>query len=137
MNGEKLTPITNKPSLWALSPLLVFLCLYLVTSIIVNDFIKSPSRLLSWYPRFMRYACITKGLSLNERMLQYSIGAANKNIMLMIWIFILAGAFAQSAKDIGAIDATVNLDASLLPDNLLLAGIFLAACFISLPSEPR
>ena len=40
MNGEKLTPITNKPSLWALSPLLVFLCLYLVTSIIVNDFYK-------------------------------------------------------------------------------------------------
>lgn len=65
-------------------------------------------------------------------MLQYSIGAANKNIMLMIWIFILAGAFAQSAKDIGAIDATVNLTLLLLPDNLLLAGIFLAACFISL-----
>ena len=50
----------------------------------------------------------------------------------MIWIFILAGAFAQSAKDIGAIDATVNLTLLLLPDNLLLAGIFLAACFISL-----
>lgn len=76
--------------------------------------------------------CITKGLSLNERMLQYSIGAANKNIMLMIWIFILAGAFAQSAKDIGAIDATVNLTLLLLPEHLLLAGIFLAACFISL-----
>lgn len=52
--------------------------------------------------------------------------------MLMIWIFILAGAFAQSAKDIGAIDATVNLTLQFLPDRLLLAGIFLAACFISL-----
>lgn len=50
----------------------------------------------------------------------------------MIWIFILAGAFAQSAKAMGAIDATVNLTLHILPDNLLLAGIFIAACFISL-----
>ena len=131
MNGEKLTPITNKPSLWALSPLLVFLCLYLVTSIIVNDFYKVPIT-IAFMVSSVYAVCITKGLSLNERMLQYSIGAANKNIMLMIWIFILAGAFAQSAKDIGAIDATVNLTLLLLPDHLLLAGIFLAACFISL-----
>lgn len=50
----------------------------------------------------------------------------------MVWIFILAGAFAQSAKQMGAIDATVNLTLHILPDNLLLAGIFIAACFISL-----
>ncbi|WP_455674644.1 Na+/H+ antiporter NhaC family protein [Phocaeicola sp.] len=131
MSGEKLTPITNKPSLWALSPLLVFLCLYLVTSIIVDDFYKVPIT-VAFMVSSVYAVCITKGLSLNERVLQYSTGAANKNIMLMIWIFILAGAFAQSAKDIGAIDATVNLTLQLLPDNLLLAGIFLAACFISL-----
>lgn len=59
-------------------------------------------------------------------------GASDKNIMLMIWIFILAGAFAQSAKAMGAIEATVNLALHILPDNLLLAGIFIAACFISL-----
>ena len=131
MNGEKLTPITNKPSLWALSPLLVFLCLYLVTSIIVDDFYKVPIT-VAFMISSVYAICITKGLSLTERMLQYSIGAANKNIMLMIWIFILAGAFAQSAKDIGAIDATVNMTLHLLPDNLLLAGVFLAACFISI-----
>ena len=130
MNGEKLTPITNKPSLWALSPLLVFLCLYLVTSIIVDDFYKVPIT-VAFMISSVYAICITKGLSLNERMLQYSIGSANKNI-LMIWIFILAGAFAQSAKDIGAIDATVNMTLHLLPDNLLLAGVFLAACFISI-----
>ena len=76
--------------------------------------------------------CITKGLSLNDRIMQFSQGAANKNVMLMIWIFVLAGAFAQSAKDIGAIDATVNMALQLLPGNLILAGFFLAACFISL-----
>jgi Na+/H+ antiporter NhaC len=53
-------------------------------------------------------------------------------MMLMIWIFILAGAFAHSAKVMGAIDATVNLALTLLPGNMLLAGLFLAACFISI-----
>ena len=116
---------------WALSPLLVFLCLYLITSILVNDFYKVPITVA-----FLVSSCyaiaITKGLTLDQRIYQFSVGAANKNILLMIWIFILAGAFAHSAKQMGAIDATVNLTLHILPDNLLLAGIFIAACFISL-----
>lgn len=116
---------------WALSPLFVFLCLYLITSIIVNDFYKVPITVA-----FLVSSCyaiaITRGLKLDQRVYQFSVGASNKNIMLMIWIFILAGAFAQSAKEMGAIDATVNLTLHILPDNLLLAGIFIASCFISL-----
>jgi putative Na+/H+ antiporter len=116
---------------WALSPLFVFLCLYLMTSIIVNDFYKVPITVA-----FLVSSCyaiaITRGLKLDQRVYQFSVGASNKNIMLMIWIFILAGAFAQSAKEMGAIDATVNLTLHILPDNLLLAGIFIASCFISL-----
>lgn len=131
MNFQKLTPIVNKPNAWALSPLVVFLCLYLVTSLLINDFYKVPITVAFMVASIYAVAT-TKGLSLNDRLLQYSSGAANKNIMLMIWIFILAGAFAQSAQAMGAIDATVNLTLRLLPDNLLLAGIFLAACFISL-----
>ena len=131
MKKTKITPITKQPSLWALSPLLVFLCLYLVVSLIVNDFYKVPIT-VAFLVSSVYAVCITKGLPLNERIMQYSKGAADKNIMLMIWIFVLAGAFAQSAKDIGAIDATVNLTLQLLPGNLLLAGFFLAACFISL-----
>ena len=131
MKKSKITPITKQPSLWALSPLLVFLCLYLVVSLIVNDFYKVPIT-VAFLVSSVYAICITKGLSLNDRVMQFSQGAANKNVMLMIWIFVLAGAFAQIAKDIGAIDATVNLTLQLLPGNLLLAGFFLAACFISL-----
>ena len=131
MDLNKLTPIINKPNGWALMPLVVFLCLYLVTSLIVNDFYKVPIT-VAFLVASVYAVATTKGLSLNDRILQYSLGAANKNIMLMLWIFILAGAFAQSAKAMGAIDATVNLTLPLLPDNLLLAGIFLASCFISL-----
>ncbi len=121
----------NKPSLWALSPLFVFLCLYLVTSLVVNDFYKVPIT-VAFLVSSVYAILITKGLNLNDRIYHFSMGASNKNIMLMIWIFILAGAFAQSAKAMGAIDATVNLTLTILPDNLLLAGIFIAACFISL-----
>ncbi len=121
----------RKPSLWALSPLLVFLCLYLVTSLIVNDFYKVPIT-VAFLVSSVYSMLITKGMTMEERVTCYSLGASNKNIMLMIWIFILAGAFAQSAKAMGAIDATVNLTLHILPDNLLLAGIFIAACFISL-----
>lgn len=121
----------NKPSLWALSPLFVFLCLYLVTSLVVNDFYKVPIT-VAFLVSSVYAILITKGLKLNDRIYHFSMGASNKNIMLMIWIFILAGAFAQSAKAMGAIDATVNLTLTILPDNLLLAGIFIAACFISL-----
>lgn len=131
MKKTKIIPLTKQPSLWALSPLLVFLCLYLIVSLIVNDFYKVPIT-VAFLVSSVYAICITKGLSLNDRIMQYSQGAANKNVMLMIWIFVLAGAFAQSAKDIGAIDATVNMALQLLPSNLILAGFFLAACFISL-----
>jgi Na+/H+ antiporter NhaC len=128
MNEIKLRKISGW---WALSPLVVFLCLYLVTSILVNDFYKVPITVA-----FLVSSCyaiaITRGLPLEKRIHQFSVGASDKNIMLMIWIFILAGAFAQSAKETGAIDATVNLTLLLLPDNLLIAGTFMAACFISL-----
>ena len=118
-------------SWWALSPLGVFLCLYLVTSLLMNDFYKMPITVAFLFSSCYAVA-ITRSLKLEERIYQFSLGASNKNILMMIWIFVLAGAFAQSAKQMGAIDATVNLTLHILPDNLLLAGIFLAACFISL-----
>ena len=122
---------SRRGSWWALSPLVVFLCLYLVTSLLMNDFYKMPITVAFLFSSCYAVA-ITRGLKLEERIYHFSAGASNKNILMMIWIFVLAGAFAQSAKQMGAIDATVNLTLHVLPDNLLLAGIFLAACFISL-----
>ncbi len=121
----------HRKGFWALSPLLVFLFLYLVTSIIANDFYKVPI-VVAFLISCIYAVLITKDTKLEERIKIFSKGAGNPNMMLMIWIFILAGAFAASAKNMGAIDATVNLTLHLLPDNLLLAGIFLASCFISL-----
>ena len=114
----------------ALSPLLVFLFFYLVTSIVLKDFYKVPITVAFMVSSI--YAVFTLKGSINHRVKVFSTGAGDSNLMLMLWIFILAGAFASSAKSMGAVDATVNLTLRLLPSSFLLPGIFVAACFISL-----
>lgn len=115
----------------AISPLLVFLAVYLVSSLIAKDFYKVP--ITAGFIIASAYALIiTKADGgLQGRINIFSRGAGHPNVMLMVWIFVLAGAFAYTAKAIGAIDATVNLTLSLLPGRFLYAGLFLAACFIS------
>ena len=123
--------LERRPNAWALTPLVVFLLTYLVISIVAGDFYKMPITVAFVISSIVAIA-ISKGGKLSNRIEQFCRGAANSNIMLMVLIFILAGAFAQTAKAMGAVDATVNLAMSILPGNLLAAGIFLAACFISI-----
>ena len=120
-----------KKGLIALSPLILFILLYLVTSIIVQDFYKVPI-IVAFMISSIYAVAISKHIPLANRIQLYSKGASTENMMLMIWIFILAGAFANAAKEMGSIDATVNLTLSLLPSKMLLAGLFVAACFISI-----
>ena len=115
----------------ALSPLGVFIVVYLVTSIIAGDFYKVPIT-VAFMVSSIYAVIIHGGRPLRERIDIFSRGAATGQMMLMIWIFVLAGAFANSAKMMGSIDATVNLTLSLLPPQMLLAGLFVAACFISI-----
>ena len=122
----------SKKGWLALSPLLVFLLIYVVTSLVARDFYKVPVAaafiIASAYALF-----ITRSVpKTDDKMTIFSRGAGNRNVMLMIWIFVLAGAFAATAKDIGAIDATVNATLHILPGKLIYAGLFLAACFISM-----
>ena len=120
-----------KKRLLALSPLMVFITLYLVTSIIAGDFYRVPIT-VAFMAASVYAVAISGGMSLAKRIDTFSQGASTKQMMLMVWIFVLAGAFANSAKAMGSIDATVNLTLALLPPQMLLAGLFLAACFISL-----
>ena len=110
----------------ALSPLAVFLVTYLVSSLVAHDFYKVP--VASAFLIASVYAMlITKG-TVNERISIFSGGAGNKNVLLMIWIFVMA----TTAKAIGSVEATVNLTLTILPGKWLLAGLFLASCFISM-----
>ena len=120
-----------KKGIIALSPIIVFILFYLVTSIIAGDFYKIPITVAFLVSSIYAIA-IFSGRPLAQRISSYSRGAASEQMMLMIWIFVLAGAFAHSAKSMGSIDATVNLALSFLPPQMIFAGMFLAACFISL-----
>ena len=75
---------------------------------------------------------LSRGMRFRERITEFSKGAGHKDLLLMVWIFVLAGAFASSAKAMGAVDATVNLTLQLLPANFLVAGLFISACVVSL-----
>lgn len=114
----------------ALTPLIFFIIVYLVASIVAGDFYKVPIT-----AAFMLTAIVSIIVSkgkMKERIETFSHGAGQKNMMLMIWIFILAGAFASSAKQMGSINDVVNLTLSLMPSWALLSGLFVAAAFISL-----
>lgn len=122
---------TRRPSWFGLTPLVVFLLVYLVASIVSGDFYKMPIAVAFLVASGYAVA-ITRGLGLMERIQQFSRGAADTNILMMIWIFILAGAFAGGAKSVGAVTATVDVILSVLPASMLLPGLFIASCFISL-----
>ena len=112
-------------SMKALSPLVLFLVLFLGVSIVSGDFYKVPVTVAFLVSSV--YAIALSSGSINDRIKRYSEGAGSPIVLLMVWIYILAGAFAASAKAMGAVDATVNLTLQLLPASLLLPGIFLAA----------
>ena len=121
----------NKKGLLALSPLILFITLYLALSIAAGDFYKVPMTVVFLISSIYAIA-ISGGFPLKKRIDIFSKGASSSSLMLMLWIYVLAGAFAASAKGMGAIDSTVNLAISVLPASMLLPGLFVASCFISL-----
>lgn len=123
-------PEKIQPNPLALIPLAVFLISYLAVSLAAGDFYKMPIT-VAFVLSSVVAIWMSKGGSLHSRIEMFCKGSANSNIMLMVMIFILAGAFAQTAKAMGAVDATVNLTLAILPGNVLAAGVFLAACVIS------
>ena len=121
----------NKTGLLAVSPMFFFAALFLGISMLTGDFYKVSLSVVFTISSI--YAIFTlKSRSISDRIRIFSSGAGQENLMMMLWIFIMAGAFAQTAKDIGAIDAAVNITLSLLPAHLVLVGLFAASCFVSL-----
>lgn len=142
--------MTHKKGILAVSPVLVLAALFLGLGIAWGDFYKVP--LVVVFLAVVVYAVAVtimmkpavpvapRGadgrVGFRRRIASavdiLSRGAGEKNLMLMIWIFLLAGAFAATAKSMGAIDATVQLTMAVLPTTMLLPGLFVAACFVSL-----
>jgi len=102
--------------LFALSPLLVFVAIYLISSIVAGDFYKVPISVVFMLASIYAIA-ISRG-PMQQRVETFSKGAGKPGIMLMLWVFVLAGAFAASAKDIGCIDSTVALMLRIVPEQI-------------------
>lgn len=115
----------------ALSPAIVFLVLYVVVSLSISDFYRMPIA-VALVAASIWGVVILRGRSLTDRIEIFSKAAGKPSILYMIWIFVLAGAFASLAKGIGSIDATVHLALNLFPAGFLLPALFVAACFISM-----
>lgn len=124
--------VNTARGLLALSPVAVFLLLYLVVSLVIGDFYKMPLSVALVVASMWAIVIYTHGGSLVERVEVFSRAAGHSNILYMIWIFILAGAFASLAKEMGAIDATVGLTLKFFPAQYIVPALFVAACFISL-----
>lgn len=114
-----------------MSPLAVFVASYLVTSIAAHDFYKMPIT-VAFLISSVYAVAISRGGRLADRVATFSRGAGTEGIMTMVWIFVLAGAFASAAGAMGAVEATVNTMLHILPHDMLVPGLFLASCFISL-----
>lgn len=123
--------ISNKRGLLALSPLFVFLLLYLFLSLVADDFYAVPLT-VAFLAASLYSLVVMKGLTVSQRFEQLTEGATSPNVTQMLWIFILAGAFASTAKQMGAIDATINLALATVPPGFVCSSLFIAACFISL-----
>lgn len=111
--------------------MIVFLTLYVAVSAMIGDFYKMPIAVALTAASAWGIGVVMRG-GLSDRIGVFSRAAGHSDILYMIWIFVLAGAFASMAKEIGAVDATVALTLRVFPPQLLLPGMFLAACFISL-----
>ncbi len=130
MNTAEIKTISNKTGLLALSPVLVFLVIYVAVSAMIGDFYKMPIS-VALTAASMWSIVIMRKHSLIKRLEIFSRAAGQFNILYMIWVFVLAGAFATLANELGAVDATVNLTLKYFPADFVVPTIFFAACFIS------
>ncbi len=121
----------EKGNIAALLPLLIFVALFLGAGIISGDFYQFPvlvSILIAAVVAFM----MNRKESLITKVERFAKGAGHPDIMIMVFIFLLAGAFSGVAEKMGAVDSTVNLALSILPENFLIVGLFIIGAFVSL-----
>lgn len=121
----------EKGNLMAFLPLIVFVLLFIGSGILTNDFSNMPLNVAILVASAVALMMNRKE-TFSKKVDIFTKGAGHPNIILMAIIFILAGAFAGVARGMGAVESTVNLGLSILPANLLMVGLFVIGCFISI-----
>ncbi|WP_082234421.1 Na+/H+ antiporter NhaC family protein [Halobacillus massiliensis] len=115
----------------ALIPFLIFIVLFIGSGVFLGDFYQMPV-LVALFAAIFAALLMNRKASFGEKVGQLTKGGGNPDIILMVVIFLLAGAFASVAEGVGAVESTVNLGLTILPENLLLIGLFIICCFISI-----
>ena len=114
-----------------MSPILAMVVLLIVLSVYSGGVSNAPLLLIFVLTAMVAVVSV-RGKKFSERVAIFSQGAGSKDLLLMVWIFMFAGAFAASAKEMGAAGAMVDLTLQFLPARFALAGLFIAACLTSL-----
>lgn len=115
---------------WALLPLLIFIIVYFSGSLYLGDFYALPVLVVFVIALFVAFFQYPKK-SFDEKLKSFAKGSGDENILIMILIFLLAGAFSELSKSIGSLSSTVNFAMTYISPQYIVAGIFLIACFIS------
>lgn len=130
--SEQIARKKPKRSGWlALLPLVVLIVTMCAVGIYAKDFYSVPMILVFLVVSIVSLFTL-RGYKIEERLNIYSQGAGQKDLLLMVWIFVMAGAFAKSAQQMGAVSATVDLTIFCLPNSMLLGSLFISACIVSL-----
>ncbi|MEG1987902.1 MAG: Na+/H+ antiporter NhaC family protein [Oscillibacter sp.] len=126
--------LNKKGSGLALLPFLIFIAIYLGAGLILQAqgvemaFYQFPS-VTAMFIAVLAAFCMGKE-TINEKFTIFAKGAANENVLTMLIIYILAGAFSSVASAMGGVDATVNMGLSLVPVQFLAAGVFVISAFM-------
>ena len=119
---------------FALLPFIIFIAIYLGAGLyfqaagVSMAFYQFPS-VTAMFIAVLSAFCLSRDPVMYKFGI-FSRGAGNDNIMTMLMIYILAGAFSAVAAAMGGRDATVNLGMSLIPPQYLTVGIFLISAFM-------
>lgn len=122
---------TKKGNAWALFPLLLFMLLFLGVGIISGDFTTMPLNVAITITVIVALLMNRKE-KFATKIEVFTKGAGHSNIILMMFIFILAGAFSTTTEKMGGVTSTVNLGLSLIPENLIIVGLFIICMFVSI-----
>ena len=109
-------------------PMLVFVVIYIVAGVLLNDFYTFPSPVALFLAIVVAFAMF-KG-TLNEKFKDFTDGCGDENIQIMLMVYLLAGAFSAVAKAMGGVDATVNFGLTFIPAQFLVAGLFVIGSFL-------
>lgn len=131
---------SEKPNGRALLPIIIFLLLYLGNGIYF-EYIHPIEGQMGFYIMSVVLAFSialavalvqNKSRSFEDKIHICAGGIGDDNITIMLFIFLMAGAFGGIAREAGGAASTAGLLLSILPGGFAIPGLFLIACLISM-----